>query len=85
MRGFHGFVVHSRHPQQRQTARPPQGWRGLMLQPPLAASAPMGPAAQPLAGRSALPDELFINSIAGPYCVGEPVKAALHRQPGRHP
>lgn len=45
---------------------------GEVLQPPTVASIWCRSAAQPLGwvqGRSALPGELFINSIVGPYCV----------------
>lgn len=45
---------------------------GEVLQPPAVASIWYRSAAQPLGwvqGRSALPGELFINSIVGPYCV----------------
>jgi hypothetical protein len=59
------------------TARPhPNGphmaGEGAVLQPPIVVSIRHGSAAQPLGwvqGRSALPGELFINSIVGQYCV----------------
>lgn len=59
------------------TARPhPSSLRmageGEVLQPPPAASILYRSAAQPhgwVQGRSALPGELFINSIVGQYCV----------------
>lgn len=69
---FHGLSFTIETSSQHQTARPPQGWRGMGWQPPQAASVPLGPAAKPLGwvqGRSALPGELFINSIVGQYCV----------------
>ncbi|KAB6714660.1 hypothetical protein C8029_18715 [Roseobacter sp. TSBP12] len=62
MHRFHRFPLHTKPPSQHQTARPPHGWRGLGLQPPLAASVPVGPAAQPLGGvqgGSALADMLL--------------------------
>lgn len=51
---------------------PNKAGEGQDLQPPAAVSVRVGPAAQPrgwVQGRSALPGELFSNSIVGPYCV----------------
>lgn len=51
---------------------PHMAGEGEVLQPPTGASIWCRSAAQPLGwvqGRSALPGELFINSIVGPYCV----------------
>jgi hypothetical protein len=52
--------------------RPHMAGEGEVLQSPKAASIWYRSAAQPLGwvqGRSALPGELFINSIVGQYCV----------------
>ena len=51
---------------------PQMAGEGDFLQPPKVASIWYRSAAQPLGwvqGRSALPGELFINSIVGQYCV----------------